>query len=116
MKTMELFAYILFTVFGVIGLFETVRFLSFKLYRPKQKVEQLLLCPLDGGVDDVELLIRFLHHQAKWDCYESDIVLLLDRGLDAEGQRIAKVLAQDLDGVVYCTEETLLKQLPVKKE
>lgn len=108
---MELLGYIVITIFCFIGLLESIKLLSLKLTQPKAKYKHMLLYPVKDGIEDIEMIIRFIHNQSKWDCYEGDTVLVLDLGLDEESRRIAKVLSYELDGIVYCTPENLMDKI-----
>ena len=113
---MDLLGYIVLTIFCFIGLLESVKFISLKLIQPKTKYKHMLLYPVKDGIEDIEMVIRFLHNQSKWDCYEGDTVLVLDLGLDEESRRIAKVLAFELDGIEYCTPDNLMDKINLEIE
>lgn len=108
---MELIGYILLTIFSFIGLLQTAKYLCVTLTKPKTKYNHMLLYPVKDGIKDIEMVIRFLHNQTKWDCYDGDTVLVLDLGLDEESRRIAKVLSLELDTIIYCTPEDVLEKI-----
>lgn len=111
---MDLLGYIILTVFCFIGLLQSAKFVSLKLTQPKSKCDHILLYPVKDGIEDIEMIIRFIHNQSKWDCYEGDTVFVLDLGLDDESKRIAKVLSLELDGVEYCTPESLMDKINIE--
>lgn len=111
-EEMEILLYIVVAILSALGLIELMKMLTNILFSAKDIRQKVVVYPVSGAYQDLEMSIRALYHRARWDTNDcNNEIYLLDLGMDEESKRIAKVLSQDLSGLHYCDQQTLVPEI-----
>lgn len=103
--------YAVIAVFCMLGILEFSHFIAMKIYEPKHKTGQIIVYPLRGTTEELELQIKYIYHRAAWNGDNTERILFLDLGLNDEGKRIAKILANELLSASYCDRSSVAEEI-----
>ncbi|MCI8497177.1 MAG: hypothetical protein HFE85_02850 [Clostridiales bacterium] len=108
---MEAIGQIVLLILVLLGLVYLMRLLMMKLLSPGQENDFLVLVPVYGHREDVELMLRSAAARARWFGKRRMIVTVLDCGMDEETENLCRRLCRELRCAQIVSREELEKQL-----
>ncbi|WP_069988193.1 hypothetical protein [Massilioclostridium coli] len=109
-------SYILYTVIliaAVIGLVEIFGWIEQKIVFGKQKLNMVWILPLSGKIDNVELMVRNVINQARWNKNSKNSqIILLNMGMDVETEQICQMICQDMNHAQLYTQDEFQREIP----
>lgn len=98
----ESIAYAILLFAAIIGFVHIFGLLEHRLLFRDRGTSVISLVPLNGHIEEVEILVRDLISSQHWNHKEQGTIVLVDIGLDEETRDICEKISKDHSGIIVC--------------
>ena len=107
----EIISATILCLFAIFGFVAFVKALIFKIYKPKNESEYLII-DFKGKPEDVEYTLRSRLSHARWIGKSApENIIIIDKGLSAEERKICNLICNETEIIKICTPAELYKFL-----